>query len=1136
MKKVFLASLLIIMTLAMPLTASATGSGWYPDLTIQFDTHSGGATVKKVSILGDSYSTFAGYLPEGNASWYSESTTDYYGDNDVTAVTQTWWSKFLTANSGSYELLVNNSYSGSTICNTTISPMAESTSFINRASALASGGTDPDVILIFGGTNDWWNTGNDMGNYQYSDWSASDLYKFRPGLAYLINNIKTTYTSADVWFIVNDMITGDVYNSIMTVCQHYSVPVISPQGIAKGSMHPTEAGMQTIADAVTAALVSGTYGAGDSWIFYENTGYTSTTFTQSDYNPNIYVIDGFTCPTLDPYNGFSAYIGNSAWTEGYRCGTASDQWTTLGYLGSYFLTQSATTAANYITAMTAGKKYRLLWDKVRHELSVESGEDEGDTWYVKVGDTYTALTATGTANEYAVSGFTVTADNDLTFRIVPSNSDVAGYAYNEAIYSLGTYTMVSTGGYSYDRNVTASAAWSNAWCKAMTSANTYKLTWNKKTHRLTIAIDDDDDAEPTAGTIVTDDGVTYTTYSDGHALAVADDYLRGGDISMLNYVEGMGAKFYDAGNNEKDPLDIMQENGVNIVRLRLYNNPGTSVTYYTGSNGNTANNYKLPADYLGEDDVLNLALRAKKHGMKIELTFHYSDFWTNGNTQIKPSEWEGYNFNQLKQAVYDYTYQFLQKMNAQGTTPDYVSLGNEIQGGLLFGYYNGDGSSTSIQKAQINSVNGYCDNMANVAALLSQGSSAVRSACPGAKVVIHLTMSSGDNAATYKWFFDEMKANSLDYDVIGASYYPYWTNQKPTMLNDFANTLYTDYGKPTLIMETGYSWTQYRPSGRYGGNYEGQLELNGTAYNEATKAGQKTFMQELQAVVKGNDHILGYLYWDPVMVEQQVNSSWIKTTWAMKKSGNTWYEDGNLVGNTTWFDYEGKLLDVFEAIAEDAVSVPATKTINGYTYTVESEAPFTLTMTDAGYSTFYDAAPRLIADGLTAYTATQSSATSLSLNTISAANIPANTGVVLKGDEGTYYLWPRRNDEGSVSDNMLKGTVLSQTIEAETGSNYYYKLANDGTNGIGWYWGAAEGGVFTNEAHKAYLVLPQSFAGARSFIGLFGSDATGINSLTSSLSPNSESRMYSLSGQRVASMQKGRIYIVNGKKLLARQQ
>ena len=382
------------------------------------------------------------------------------------------------------------------------------------------------------------------------------------------------------------------------------------------------------------------------------------------------------------------------------------------------------------------------------------------------------------------------------------------------------------------------------------------------------------------------------------------DYLRGGDISMLNYVKSFGAKFYDSIGTERDALDIMKDNGVNIVRLRLYNNPGNEVSYTVDA---TTYNYKLPAGYLNESDVLDLARRAKSKGMNIELTFHYSDFWTNGEMQFKPSDWEGYTFDQLKTAVYDYTYGFLQKMNAQGTAPDYVSLGNEIQAGLLFGH-----------SSNVDAVNGYCDNMSNVAALLAEGSKAVRDASPKAKVVIHLTLSQDINTETYNWFFDAMHSNNLDYDVIGTSYYPYWTDQRPTILTSLANTMYSRYGKELLIMEAGYSWTQYRPSGRYGGNYEGQLHLNGSAYNEASKEGQKIFMQELQAVIKDNKHILGYIYWDPMMVEQKVKGKWIETTWAFKKSGNNWWQDGNVVGNATWFDYEGKALPVFEAIKEDA--------------------------------------------------------------------------------------------------------------------------------------------------------------------------------------------------------------------------
>ena len=435
------------------------------------------------------------------------------------------------------------------------------------------------------------------------------------------------------------------------------------------------------------------------------------------------------------------------------------------------------------------------------------------------------------------------------------------------------------------------------------------------------------DAQPTVTDgIVTIDGHSYKI-SNGYATLTSDDtdtYLRGADISELSYVESLGAKFYDADGKERDALDIMKENGINTVRLRLYNEPGNSVTY----GGNT---YALPAGFLDEADVLKLAKRAKEHGMKIELTFHYSDFWTNGGMQFKPKAWENYTLSELKDAIYSYTKSVLNDMKDQGTAPEYVSIGNEIQAGFLFGYY----TSTS----SLPSVNGYCSNMTNLQTLLNCGSKAVREVCPDSKVIMHLTMSSSVTASTFKWFFSNMP--SLDYDMIGASYYPYWTDGNPsTVLGNLVTTLKNaNINKDIVIMETGYSWAKYRPYGRYGSQSQGQLALNGKAYNEASRDGQKTFMQELQTVIKTNSSLKGYYYWDPLMVEQKVNGEWIKTGWV--KDGE------NVVGNTTLFDYEGNALPAFDAIREDYI--PATITVDGTTYQVlrEGETPSGITQVEA---------------------------------------------------------------------------------------------------------------------------------------------------------------------------------------------
>ena len=530
--------------------AAGGGAGWsslpvgtyditfnYTNNTVQFDVHSSGGTttVKKVSILGDSYSTFYGYMtPSDNMSWYSTETTTWYSDNDVTNVDQTWWKQFLNANSD-YELLINNSYSGSTMCNSTISGMDVSTSFISRANNLGS----PDVILICGGTNDYWNPGLVMGEYKYSAWNDADKTKFRPGFAYLINYIKNNYSDAEVYFILNDMIDGDVYNSIVTICDHYSVPVIAPQGIAKGSSHPTEAGMTTIASAVTEALVNNNYGAGDSWCLTGDFNSWSTTadaFVATDYNPNVFAIDEFSVlsSALDSYGGLGLRITSTDWSSQFQFGT------TISTLGAYFT--SAAEANTYITAMTGGNKYRVLWDKITHEFSIENGEDEGNKWYMTIGGNSAKFSPTSDSEVFELDNFTVNSldsSNGFSFLITTTQGASTGYTYNKAMYCVGTYTMNSTSGYAVDRDGTWTQAWSSAYCVALTAGKTYKLTWNKRTHRL--SIEESTGSGQVESNLVYVDGNTLKWLADNsevrlfganYSLPSANDYRAAGYVGM----------------------------------------------------------------------------------------------------------------------------------------------------------------------------------------------------------------------------------------------------------------------------------------------------------------------------------------------------------------------------------------------------------------------------------------------------------------------------------------------------------------------------------------------------------------------------------------------------------------------------
>ena len=200
------------------------------------------AQTKKVSILGDSYSTFQGCNPEGYAPFYPDA------HNDVKEVEQTWWSLFIQAKG--YELDKNNSWGGTTICGTGYFRRDVFNSyFLSRVDMLG----DPDVIFVFGGTNDAWARAP-LGEYQYSDWTKDDCKSFRPALACLLYTLQKRYPKAQVYSILNSELQEEVNESMRTVCRHYGVQLIELHDIEKQNGHPSINGMKSICDQLLEAI------------------------------------------------------------------------------------------------------------------------------------------------------------------------------------------------------------------------------------------------------------------------------------------------------------------------------------------------------------------------------------------------------------------------------------------------------------------------------------------------------------------------------------------------------------------------------------------------------------------------------------------------------------------------------------------------------------------------------------------------------------------------------------------------------------------------------------------------------------------------------------------------------------------
>ncbi|QGZ40464.1 arabinogalactan endo-1,4-beta-galactosidase [Pseudoduganella flava] len=367
--------------------------------------------------------------------------------------------------------------------------------------------------------------------------------------------------------------------------------------------------------------------------------------------------------------------------------------------------------------------------------------------------------------------------------------------------------------------------------------------------------------------------------------AANEPLLAGGDVSVLPLMERHGAVYRDRDGKARDALAILRESGHNIARLRLYEGPGP---------GNGNEGYHWPAGSMDLPDLLKLAKRCADLGMQIELTFHYSDFWTNSKTQNVPAAWrveldklpdDAARFARLRQLVFERTRDVMQALQAQGTTPQYVSVGNEIEHGMLYPYGQLQGKTLD-------------GNWQRLGALLQAGYDGVKAVSPASRVIVHLD--DGGNVAKYRHYFDHLREQKVQFDVIGASYYPFWTKRNVAQLTAFAREITQRYDRDLFVMEAGFNWTPKLPNG-----YPGQLSDNGP-YPAAmsSPAGQAAFVDELLGALRKTDRVLGVLYWDPVMIETP------GIGWAVRDADGK--AGPNVVSNTTLFDFQGRALPVLD--------------------------------------------------------------------------------------------------------------------------------------------------------------------------------------------------------------------------------
>jgi len=250
-------------------------------------------------------------------------------------------------------------------------------------------------------------------------------------------------------------------------------------------------------------------------------------------------------------------------------------------------------------------------------------------------------------------------------------------------------------------------------------------------------------------------------------------FIKGADVGWLPQMEVTGYKFYNKNGEEEDCLKILKSYGINAIRLRTFVDPSDNP--HSG--------------HCSKDETVAMAVRAKNEGLKVMINFHYSDSWADPGKQVKPKAWEMMNFEELKQALYDYTFDVISAIKNAGVEPEWVQVGNEITPGLLLP----EGSSKT--------------NFPQLVQLLNRGYDAVKAASPNSKVILHVDQ--GNNNERFRWWFDNATKYNAKYDIIGMSYYPYWLEGKPdytTSIDDLAFNLkdmVSRYGKEVMVVEVG---------------------------------------------------------------------------------------------------------------------------------------------------------------------------------------------------------------------------------------------------------------------------------------------------------------------------------------------
>lgn len=382
---------------------------------------------------------------------------------------------------------------------------------------------------------------------------------------------------------------------------------------------------------------------------------------------------------------------------------------------------------------------------------------------------------------------------------------------------------------------------------------------------------------------------------------IKDDFVMAMDASAVISLEQSGVKYFNFEGNEEDVFKILADNGINYIRVRVWNDPFDESGHGYGGGNCTI------------DTAVAIGKRATKYGMKLLLDFHYSDFWADPGRQSVPKAWKGMDIEDKSAALYDYTKESLELLKENNVDVGIVQVGNETNDGRMCG-----------EKTWYNSA----------FMLMNAGSKAIREVFPKAKVALHFT--NPEKADNIMYYAGKIDYYEVDYDIFGVSYYPYWHGTLDNLANTL-NQVSDTYNKDVMVLETSYPYNSL--DGDFNRNV---ISIDGGFPKDYvfSVAGQANHVRNLtDTMVNKVKRGVGISYWEGTWIPvgttswEENNAKWDQygSGWAnvyassYDKEAPTESNGGCTWENQAFFDWLGHPLEslkVFNLVRSGNVDVP----------------------------------------------------------------------------------------------------------------------------------------------------------------------------------------------------------------------